>query len=100
MSHRTPRYDVATIEQAVLTLLVEMRALIKVFERKGFLRPGEVSGEILTMRNLAATTIRRRRGCQANGKGAARPPLHSVSRDNGDGECRGIPSRADNGSDG
>jgi hypothetical protein len=100
MSHGTPRYDVATIEQAVLTLLVEMRALIKVFERKGFLRPGEVSGEILTMRNLAAATIRRRRGRESNGKGAARPSLHPVPRDNGDSECRGTASRAGDGPDG
>ena len=54
MDERTPRYDAATIEQAVLTVLFEMRALINVFEDKGLLRVGEVSEEIQRMKNLAA----------------------------------------------
>lgn len=95
MGNGTPRYDAATIEQAVLTLLVEMRALIKVFERKGLLRPGEVSTEIFTMRNLAATAIRRRRGGERNHNGSTRPPLHPVSYGDGESECRGTPSRGD-----
>lgn len=53
---RSARYDQATLEQAVLTVLFEMRALIDVFEDKGLLRRGEVSERIRAMKEMAAGT--------------------------------------------
>jgi hypothetical protein len=54
MESGATRYEPAIIEQAVLAMLFEMRALISVFERKGYLRPGEVSDEIHEMKRIAA----------------------------------------------
>jgi len=96
MSNGATRYDAATIEQAVLTLLVEMRALIKVFERKGLLRPGEVSCEILTMKNLAAATMRHRQRREGNGPEGARPSAHPVSSGNDRGAHERARSQTDN----
>jgi hypothetical protein len=68
------RYDPAIIEQAVLAILFEMRALITLFERKGFLRPGEVSDEIRGMKRIAAGADRPQATSSGKRNGADRAP--------------------------
>jgi hypothetical protein len=87
MDNDTTRYDAATIEQVVLTVLLEMQAMITVFERKGLLHRGEVSHEILTMRNRAAgvTDHRRRPGGRGIRETALRKPSARAASSGRDG---------------
>jgi hypothetical protein len=54
MDKGAARYDVATLQEALLAHLFETKALLNVLERKGLLAVEEVIGEIRRLKEVAA----------------------------------------------
>lgn len=59
MDKGAARYDLATLEQALLAHLFETKALLNVLERKGLLAVEEVIGEIRRLKEGAANPANR-----------------------------------------